>query len=63
MSTYTVGPGIKDAMDAAGDVPRSDETVIEFSPANNTHISLAFGRDALYYYYSEDNRTKRLPFA
>jgi len=41
---------------AAGDELRSNENYI------GQNISLTYGRDALYYYYSEDNRVNRLPF-
>ena len=44
----------------AGDEPRSDEQFIVMAPGHQ--VSQTFGRDAVYYYYEEDNRTQRLPF-
>lgn len=56
MAKYSVGPGVLDAMNAAGDVPRSDE---QYTTPN---VSVTYGRDAVYYYMKEDNRVNRLPF-
>lgn len=57
---YVVGPGVLQAMESAGDEPRSDEQFIISIPGHQ--VSQTFGRDAVYYYYEEDNRTSRLPF-
>lgn len=58
--SFTIGPGIAEAMYNAGDEPRSSE-IYEVSGAGHS-ISKAYGRDAVYYWYEEDNRTQRLPF-
>jgi hypothetical protein len=57
---FVVGPGVLQAMEDAGDEPRSDEQFIVMAPGHQ--VSQTFGRDAVYYYYEEDNRTQRLPF-
>lgn len=58
--TFTLGPGVKQAMADAGDEPRSSE-IYQINTLNKK-ISLTYGRDAVYYYYAEDNRVNRLPF-
>jgi hypothetical protein len=60
MAAFIIGPGIKAAMDGAGDVPRSDELQVVNTEGHK--IVQAYGRDALYVYYQQDNVTKRLPF-
>lgn len=60
MDKFNIGPGVRQAIADAHDEPRSDETYI-ISAAGHK-VSSTFGRDALYYYYEEDNRTNRLPF-
>ena len=57
MPDYTIGPGVQEKMDEHGDEPRSDEIF------RLDGISETFGRDAVYYYIAEDNRTVRVPFA
>jgi hypothetical protein len=57
---YTIGPGVLQAMADAGDEPRSDEQYIILEEGHR--ISQTFGRDAVYYYYEEDNAVKRSPF-
>ena len=57
---YNIGPGVQQAMQDAGDEPRSDEQYIVLEPGHK--ISQCFGRDAIYWYYEEDDRTSRLPF-
>jgi hypothetical protein len=59
-TTYTIGPGVQQAMAAAGDEPRSDEQFIILLEGHQ--VSQTFGRDAVYYWLQEDNATKRLPF-
>jgi hypothetical protein len=63
MTTYNVGQGIAQAIKDAGDEPRSNELTVDYDATTQRRIALVYGRDALYYYYSEDNRTNRLPFA
>jgi len=57
---YVIGPGVSEAIAAAGDEPRSDEQYIVLTPGHQ--ISMTFGRDAIYYYYAEDNAVRRVPF-
>lgn len=56
MSEFTVGPGVLEAMKSAGDEPRSDEQYVQAG------VSQTFGRDAIYYYIAEDNKTSRVAF-
>jgi len=60
MSDYVIGPGVAEAIAAAGDEARSDEQFVILEEGHK--ISQTFGRDAVYYYIEEDNRTNRLPF-
>lgn len=60
MTAYVIGPGVAQAIADAGDEPRSDEQFIILEPGHK--ISQTFGRDGVYWYYEEDNRTSRLPF-
>jgi hypothetical protein len=56
LDRFAVGPGVLAAMEAVGDEPRSDEEYIR------PNISETYGKEAIYYYYAEDNTTRRLPF-
>jgi hypothetical protein len=58
--TYSIGEGVQAAMAAAGDEPRSDEQFVILEEGHK--ISQTFGRDAVYYWVQEDNRTSRVPF-
>ena len=60
MSDYVIGPGVVEAIAAAGDEPRSDEQFVILEPGHK--VSQTFGRDAMYYWLEEDNRTNRVPF-
>lgn len=60
MATYNVGPGARKAIQDANDQERSNEIYLVQTPGHK--ISVTYGRDALYYYYEEDNRVNRLPF-
>jgi hypothetical protein len=60
VSDWNVGPGVKIAMEDAGDEPRSDEQFVLL--AEGDKISQTFGRDAIYYWYERDNLVKRSPF-
>jgi len=60
MADYVIGPGVAEAIAAAGDEARSDEQFVILEEGHK--ISQTFGRDAVYYYIEEDNRTNRLPF-
>jgi hypothetical protein len=56
MPDYSIGPGVLAAIQAAGDEARSDEAYVREG------ISETYGRDALYVYIAQDNRTVRVPF-
>ena len=60
MADYSVGPGVLQAMSDSGDEPRSDEQFVVL--AEGSKISQTYGRDAIYYWMQEDNRTSRTPF-
>jgi hypothetical protein len=60
MSEYVIGPGVADAINAAGDEARSDEQYIILREGHK--ISQTFGRDATYYWMEVDNAVKRCPF-
>jgi hypothetical protein len=60
MTEYSIGPGVQQAMAEAGDEPRSDEQFVILEPGHK--ISQTFGKNAIYWYYEEDNATKRVPF-
>ena len=59
---YVVGPGVKDAMAARGDEPRSDEEYHGQADDGGPHYSLTQGRDAQYRWTPADG-VKVLPFA
>lgn len=52
--TFTVGPGVQAAMDAAGDIPAGSETYV------HPLFSLTPGRDALYVYSRESGQGYRM---
>jgi hypothetical protein len=58
--SYVVGPGVAQVIADNSDEARSDEQYIVLVPGHK--ISQTFGRDAVYYYYEEDNATRRVPF-
>lgn len=58
--SFSVGPGVAQAMADNGDEPRSDELYIVFDEGHK--ISVTYGRDATYTYYQEDGRVNRTPF-
>lgn len=60
MTDYSIGPGVQQAIIDAGDEPRSDELFVILEDGHK--ISQTFGRDAMYYWLQEDNRTQRVPF-
>jgi hypothetical protein len=60
MNGFVVGPGVAQAIADAGDEARSDERFVILDEGHK--ISMTFGRDAVYYYYEEDNATRRCPF-
>ena len=60
MTDWSIGPGVEQAIAENGDEPRSDEQFVILDEGHK--ISRTFGRDAVYYWYQEDNRTSRTPF-
>jgi len=58
--TFSVGPGVAQAIADNGDDARSDERFIILDEGNK--VSLTFARDATYYWYESENTVKRLPF-
>ncbi len=54
---FTVGQGVRDAIDRAGDEPRGNETYFSAS------YSLTPGRDFAYLYSAEANQVYKLPKA
>lgn len=60
MANYNIGPGVRQAMVDNADEPRSDELYQLMGVGHK--VSVTYGRDAVYFYYQEDNRVNRLPF-
>jgi hypothetical protein len=60
MTDWVIGPGVWQAMADAGDEPRSHEMYIVTEEGHK--VSQTIGRDAIYYWVQEDNRTSRTPF-
>ena len=60
MTDYVIGPGVAQAISDNGDEPRSDEQFVILEEGHK--VSQTFGRDAVYYWLQEDNRTNRVPF-
>lgn len=58
--TFSTGPGVAQAIAEAGDEPRSDEQYVILDDGHK--ISQTYGRDAIYWYYEEDNAIRRVPF-
>jgi len=58
--TFSVGPGVAQAIADANDEARSDEVYIV--NVEGRKISETYARDALYVWIEEDNRTNRIPF-
>jgi len=60
MTEFSAGPGIAQAVADAGDELRSDEQYVVLDEGHK--ISQTYGRDAIYWYYEEDNAIRRVPF-
>lgn len=60
--TYVIGQGVKDALAAANDEPRSDEMYFGQDAEGHSYGSVTHGRDALYRWDATDKVVKRLPF-
>jgi hypothetical protein len=60
VTDFSVGPGVAQAIADNGDEARSDEQFIILDEGHK--ISRTFGRDGIYYWIEEDNRTSRTPF-
>jgi hypothetical protein len=58
--SFSVGPGVADALAQNGDEARSDERFIVLEEGHK--ISLTFGKTGQYFYYQEDNTVQRCPF-
>jgi hypothetical protein len=60
MTDFSIGPGVADAIAAAGDEPRSDEQFIILREGDK--VSQTFGSLGIYWWYESENRVKRVPF-
>jgi len=60
MADYVIGPGVAQAIADNNDEPRSDEQFVILEPGHK--VSQTFARDAIYWYYEEDNATRRVSF-
>lgn len=60
MTDWNIGPGVQQAIAEHDDEARSDEQFVILDEGHK--ISRTFGRDAVYYWYQEDNRTSRTTF-
>jgi hypothetical protein len=58
--SYTIGPGVAQAIADNGDEPRSDERYVIMDEGHK--VSLTFAKLAIYYWYEEDGRVNRSPF-
>ena len=61
MPDFYLGPGIAAAMSDHGDEPRSDELFVINAP-DGQKISMAYGRDNIYYWLEADNAIRVVPF-
>lgn len=60
MPDWNLGPGVAQCIADNGDEARSDEQFLILDEGHK--ISRTFARDAIYYWYQEDNATQRCPF-
>jgi hypothetical protein len=60
MADFVIGPGVQEAIAAAGDEARSDEQFVILREGDK--VSQTFGRDAVYYWLEHDNIVQRSPF-
>jgi hypothetical protein len=60
MTDFVVGPGVAEAISAAGDEARSDEQFVILREGDK--ISQTFGRDKIYYWIERDNVVRTSPF-
>jgi hypothetical protein len=60
MADFVIGPGVREAIAAAGDEARSDEQFVILREGDK--VSQTFGRDAVYYWLEHDNVVQRSPF-
>jgi hypothetical protein len=60
MPDWNVGPGVAQSISDNGDEARSDEQFVLLDEGHK--ISRTYGRDAIYFWYQEDNRVNRSPF-
>lgn len=57
---WNIGPGVKQAIADNSDEARSDEMFVILTEGHK--VSQTYARDAIYWWYEEDNRVLRLPF-
>jgi hypothetical protein len=57
---FVIGPGVRQAMDDAGDFARSDEQFIILLDGDK--VSQTFSNNAIYYWLERDNSVKRSSF-
>jgi hypothetical protein len=58
--TFNVGPGVAEAIARDGGEVRSDERFIILDEGHK--VSMTFATTGVYYWYEEDNATRRCPF-
>jgi hypothetical protein len=57
---FVIGPGVRQAMNDAGDSARSDEQFIILLDGDK--VSQTFSNNAIYYWLERDNSVKRSTF-
>jgi hypothetical protein len=57
---FVIGPGVRQAMNDAGDSARSDEQFIILLDGDK--VSQTFSNNAIYYWLERDNSVKRSSF-
>lgn len=60
MTDWSIGPGVAQQIADHGDEARSDEIFVILDPGHK--VSQTFARDGIYWWYEEDNATRRVPF-
>jgi hypothetical protein len=60
MTDFVVGPGVAEAIAAAGDSARSDEQFVILREGDK--VSQTFGSLGIYWWYESENAVKRMPF-
>jgi len=57
---FNVGPGVAAAIASDGGAARSDERFVILTEGSK--VSMTFATTGVYYWYQQDNETKRTPF-